>query len=334
MKKLNYIPELDGIRAIAIVLVLLTHANFQLARFGYLGVQVFFSLSGFLITSILLLEKSNHELSLKGFYIRRAFRLLPALFVFLLFIQLYNWIFEEGQRLEAIQGEIIASLFYVYNLSWLWNEGILITHMWSLAVEEQFYLIWPLIFVLLGGLRLFPWALFGFILVSILFKIFIGSDVWYSLAQESLFMGCLAAIINQNIKIQIPNWLNSMIFTSLIILGVFLTNISTSFERLLPWMVGFIACIPIISFTNGEKNQLLSNSIIVYLGKLSYSLYLWHVPIFKWFQWYSTIEPWQGFMLKFIVTFFISATSYHFIEKPMIKFGRKLLKNQIRSKLK
>lgn len=322
MKSFPYIPELDGVRSIAIVLVLLTHANFQLAAYGYLGVQVFFTLSGFLITSILLNEKSAGKVSINRFYIRRAFRLLPALFLFLIFIQGYNLIFESGDGRKAIQGEIWASLFYVYNLSWLWNDGKLITHMWSLAIEEQFYLIWPWIIIFLGSKKYFPWILTTFIIISALIKIIWSFDVWNSIMQESLIIGCLAAVFNQTTKILIPKWVNYILLLILAFGGIFLPYGSISIGFFLPWVVGLIAAFPIISFANGQENEILSSPILVYLGKLSYSLYLWHVPIFKWFKWYSPLEPWQSFILKFMVTFLVAMVSYHLIERPLIQYGK------------
>ena len=159
VNKIGYLPALDGLRAIAIILVMLTHANFQLGANGILGVDMFFALSGFLITTLLLEEnESNTKISLAGFYVRRAFRLFPALYIMLFVIFCYALFFTSTVTEKIIIfSEIKAAGLYLYNISWNWGwatEGLLLAHTWSLAVEEQFYLLWPLIFIIVLKLKL------------------------------------------------------------------------------------------------------------------------------------------------------------------------------------
>ena len=152
-----YLPGLDGMRALAVVAVMLYHANPGWLSGGFLGVEVFFVISGYLITLLLM---SEHErtggISLADFWMRRARRLLPALFLMLFLLLTYSWIFE-WDTLGKLRGDLLASLFYVTNWYQIWvgqgygavNDFVPLRHLWSLAVEEQFYLVWPVVMLLI-----------------------------------------------------------------------------------------------------------------------------------------------------------------------------------------
>ena len=157
-----YRPALDGVRAIAVVAVLLYHGRVGWAQGGYLGVDLFFVLSGYLITTLLVTEFSGTSgIALTQFWLRRARRLLPALFVVLVGCALYSVFLVDASQVAKIRGDAIASLLYVANWHFIFSGASYfdqftlpspLRHMWSLAIEEQFYLVWPL--VILGGLRL------------------------------------------------------------------------------------------------------------------------------------------------------------------------------------
>lgn len=163
---LTYMPSLDGIRALSVLAVVVYHANKSWLPGGFLGVEVFFVISGYLITLLLLAEsESNGSISLKQFWIRRARRLLPALWVLVLGVVVFAALFQR-EMLGTLRGDVVAALFYGFNWFQIWVgtsyftsfEFVPLRHLWSLAVEEQFYLIWPIVMLIVAktGKRKLP----------------------------------------------------------------------------------------------------------------------------------------------------------------------------------
>ena len=157
VSQVPYLPGLDGMRALAVVAVMIYHANSDWLKGGFLGVEVFFVISGYLITLLLIAEKERSgEISLSQFWLRRARRLLPALGVLMLLLTLWTAIFESD-ALGKLRGDVLAGLFYVSNWYQIFigagyaaaNDFAPLRHLWSLAVEEQFYIVWPLVMLLL-----------------------------------------------------------------------------------------------------------------------------------------------------------------------------------------
>jgi peptidoglycan/LPS O-acetylase OafA/YrhL len=159
ISRVPYLPGLDGMRAIAVIAVMVYHANSSWLPGGFLGVEMFFVISGYLITLLLIAERErNYRISLKDFWLRRARRLLPALFVLLVLLTIWTALFEPD-ALGQLRGDVISSLFYVSNWYQIWvglgytsaGDFAPLRHLWSLAVEEQFYLIWPLVMIAVLG---------------------------------------------------------------------------------------------------------------------------------------------------------------------------------------
>ena len=160
ISRVPYLPGLDGMRALAVVAVMVYHANSDWLPGGYLGVEVFFVISGYLITLLLISEKERTgTVDMKQFWMRRARRLLPALFTMMIALTIWTALFERD-ALGKLRGDVVGAFFYVANWYQIWtgagytasNDFAPLRHLWSLAVEEQFYLIWPLVmFALLRG---------------------------------------------------------------------------------------------------------------------------------------------------------------------------------------
>lgn len=336
-EKLGYIASLDGLRAFAVIMVMLMHAHFQLGKNGSMGVDMFFALSGFLITTLLLEEnRVTNKISVKAFYIRRTFRLFPALYFMLSGILVYTIFFTTGTTQGIILKEILASSIYMYNVCWMWGfKQIMLGHIWSLGVEEQFYFVWPLIIILF--LRFFST---NKLQIGLLFFIPI---IWYvkftklfpivnSLFYESLFIGCFFALLRWNRKLpnRIPNVITVLVFLLLIIVGIFpIPSFLNNNSRFIVGILTMIVILGLVGEPNSNIGKLLSNRIVVFTGKISYALYLWHVPVFYWFFLYSALPPIVSMILKFLVTFILAIISSKWIEKKSIKVGQRLTKQLI-----
>jgi len=186
ISQLPYLPGLDGIRAIAVVAVMVYHANSDWLPGGYLGVEVFFVISGYLITLLLIAEhERTGTIDLKNFWIRRFRRLLPALFVMMLLLSVWVAIFERD-ALGKLRGDVLAGIFYGSNWYQIWigagysagNDFAPLRHLWSLAVEEQFYVVWPLVMIAFvkAGTRkiagIARWLFLGAIVVTVAVALF------------------------------------------------------------------------------------------------------------------------------------------------------------------
>ncbi len=336
LASLGYKPSLDGLRALAIILVVFSHANFKFFQNGGIGVSIFFTLSGFLITTLLLDEFDFKEkISLKSFYIRRSFRLFPALYVMLLVVGIYAIFYWTGQDQKNIFNDLLSSALYLYNISWSWGWGAknyLVYHTWSLGVEEQFYLIWPFILIFFLKLKkkttLINCLIIFILMVWILKAFNCFNYVAGSIVKESIFMGCLLALLRNTQKI--PEKINAIFpFISLFVLlyiGVFpnkyLNHINNTF---LPNVVGIASSFLIIYLiTENTLSSFFSNKYLVFIGKISYSLYIWHLPVFKMFFYHSTHPPIISFILKFAVTIILSLLSWFLVEKSARDLGRKI----------
>ena len=181
---LSYIPSLDGIRALSVLAVIIYHANKLWLPGGFLGVEVFFVISGYLITLLLLAEsEKSGTVSLKQFWLRRARRLLPALWVVVLGVVVFAALFQR-EILGTLRGDVIAALFYGFNWFQVWVgtsyftsfEFVPLRHLWSLAVEEQFYLIWPVVMLVVAkfGKRRLPIVSAVFVLIAVALAVYTG----------------------------------------------------------------------------------------------------------------------------------------------------------------
>lgn len=347
--KLGYRPELDGLRGISILLVYLHHIYYPLMPRGFFGVDIFFVLSGFLITSLLVQEWSREgSISLKDFYIRRVLRLMPALFLLILIIGGFALIFNKRPT-ETYQG-IWLSLSYASN--WLYAFGYFSPHnplgiTWSLAIEEQFYLIWPLLFTLVLRFKLGRrWILYILTLLIALiplhrnileeqgasiFRLYYASDT----RADTLLIGCLVGLlISWNLLPHDRRFeilMRSLAAVAVIFLGYLVGTTSWTYFTLCRWgghtLVAIsIALILAVVITSPPKFALsvLRFAPLVWIGRISYGLYLWHWPA-RWFIYPKNGLPSSAGQLLTVVVLSLSLTtlSYYFVEKPFLRWKKR-----------
>lgn len=350
MSSIKYRPEIDGLRAIAVISVIIYHLNENWLSGGFLGVDIFFVISGFLITGIIITEIQQNSFSLKQFYTRRIKRIYPAFIIVMAlvsFIASVIFIYNDFNKLRKTIELAIAFLsnFYLgltqgyFDLSA--NENPVL-HIWSLAVEEQYYLIFPLILIL--AYKKFREIKVLFIITLILFFILLATsfipanfykevlhqpNIYYlsNLRFPELLVGSLLAIYhNLSNKVQLSKQVNNILAilsTLLLFSCLFLMNNDIAF---IPGVTLILPCIftALIIHTTSQNNIVklcLSNKAIVFIGKISYSLYLYHW-IFIAFAYYITGEKQinnQSIAIVIVLTIIFSVISYYLIEQPIRK---------------
>ncbi len=351
-----YIPGLDGLRALAVISVMAYHFSFSWARGGFLGVDIFFVLSGYLITSIALPTQGNQiDLNVREFWVKRIRRLLPAAYVMI--ITTFVWvILFHRDLLNTVRGDAISSIFYTSNwwfifhkLSYFDSFGSPspLKNLWSLAIEEQFYILWPI--VLIAGFNVFKkrssfliLVLIGITISAILMGLLYqpGADpsrVYYGTDTRSfeLLIGCFLAFVwpmkrlsSRNLSIKLRNILNitSFITFGFLILSVeFLDEFQSFLYRggMLLVCVNAAILIACISHPVSFLGKLLSFKPLRWIGSRSYGIYLWHYPVIVLgTPVYEIGNPvyWRV-GLQIVITFIIAEFSYRFIEMPIRKHG-------------
>ncbi len=330
------IPSLDGLRAISILLVIASHllgtrgfpvtarAVGAVGDFGYLGVRVFFVISGFLITSLLLAEHERTEtVSLKGFYARRAWRIFPAFYTFVGAMSL-AWVVGS---LALRSGDLAAALTYTMNYHYerSWELG----HLWSLSIEEQFYLVWPALFLLGGPRRVVPISVAMIVVAPILraiawFTMPNPDDVImeaYPCVMDSIAMGCLLAALQPRLDTNATyqRFLRSPLFLAVPLIVV-LANLPTWFGVEYTSNITFmnlgVALIVdrCVRFPDEWIGRTLNWAPLVWLGTLSYSLYLWQEPFLNQ---YARSQA-NTFPLNVILAFTCAVASYYLVEQPFL----------------
>lgn len=332
----GYKPAIDGLRAIAVLVVVFYHAGFKGFSGGFIGVDVFFVISGYLITGHILNQLQKGKFTFSGFYEKRIRRILPALSVTLLItIGIGSWMFSP-EMMQEMAWSGVAAITSWANLLFLSQSGYfnadshtkLLLHTWSLSVEEQFYFLLPLF---LFGLNKFfadrnkrASSILSITIASFLFSAiatFTQPDsAFYSIqfrAWELLF----GSVINYLPKSQISakKFLRLSIGAfGLILLPVFLYTANTPFPGLasLPPVLGTTFLIYTIGSAETIVQRTLKLPFFTFVGKISYSLYLWHWPLLLLFQYYLYRFGWQEYILWLIVTLLISTLSWRFVETP------------------
>ena len=341
----NYRPEIDGLRAIAVIAVIFYHAQisifgYQIFKGGFIGVDIFFVISGYLITSIIFKElTTTGSFSFKNFYERRIRRILPVLLIVMLISFPFLWKYVLPENFVEYSKSIIYSLAFNSNF-YFWQSGQLYSaesgllkpflHTWSLSVEEQFYILFPI--VLLTVFKYFRNYLIHLLILGFIISLGLAelgsrnypSFNFYVLPTRAweLLAGSILAyfetINDQKCKIKFFNFILPSIGFFLIGFSLLFFNDKTahpSFYSLIPIMGVSL----IIWFSNKDEivTKILSTKIFIGIGLISYSLYVWHYPIFAITRLYFFIEIQYFIKLILIIFIFILSTvSYYIVEKP------------------
>lgn len=339
MSNMKYRSEIDGLRALAILPVILFHAGFQTFSGGFVGVDVFFVISGYLITTLILKEKETNNFSIVNFYERRARRILPALFFVMIICVIFSWIYLLPSEMKLFGQSITASAAFVANIYFyeknndyfgLHSEQNPTLHLWSLSVEEQYYVIFPLflllmwrfgrtwiVYVLMGGATISliiaqwssahnPSAAF-FLLPSRGWELLLGSFIAFSSeTQKSL---------NKNHSV---NQVLSILGITLIVFSIFYFDKYTPFPSV--WaLIPTLGAALIIMFSTKDtfSAKLFGNKVLVGIGLISFSAYLWHQPLFAFNRILSYQEPSKiSFLGLSILALIFAFLTWQCIEKP------------------
>ena len=292
---MNYRAEIDGLRALAVVPVILFHAGFEIFSGGFVGVDIFFVISGFLITSLLIEDIEKQRFSIVDFYERRARRILPALFVVMFVSLVMAWVWMLPSQMKDFSESLIAVSFFVSNMLFWKESGYFapdsetkpLLHTWSLSVEEQYYVLFPLMLVFLwryGRNKAF-WAIVVLALMSLILSewgwrnkptanfYLVISRAW------ELFAGSIAAFIAVKHGPR-PNNTLALIGLGGLLFSLFFYDKSIPFPSLYALVpVLSVVCLLLFAGQPTYVYSFLSNRLFVGIGLISYSAYLWHQPL-------------------------------------------------------
>ncbi|HLF78567.1 MAG TPA: acyltransferase [Dehalococcoidia bacterium] len=335
---------LDGLRGLSALTIFLYHTQLMPVLPGaFQGVAVFFVLSGFLITTLLLQEQDRDgQINLLRFYWRRAVRLLPAaVFLFAVLFgvfwllkfppTVYGQVFLNGMDTNGLT--VMAARHFSSTLNFLVSDGSMpvtpLTHLWSLSIEQQFYFVWPIVLIGLLALRR-TWIMVSLLVVATLVSVLITlaypasapNYVAFSTHTQvfQLFFGCLAAVLVHHApRVRLPQWAVLLAFGALVLHAFYLVP-NLEADRTL---VGVSATVLVLGCAQGSGivPRLLSTPPLQYLGSRSYAFYLWHLSFVLWF---NTLPVTNQIIAAFIATLLMAEVSYRLVEMPAMAWAKRL----------
>jgi peptidoglycan/LPS O-acetylase OafA/YrhL len=330
---LKYRAEIDGLRALAVVPVILFHAGFELFSGGFVGVDVFFVISGYLITTILIEDIENKRFSIVNFYERRARRILPALFFVMLVCLPFAWMWMLPSQMKDFSQSLVAVSLFASNILFWRESGYFaaaaeekpLLHTWSLAVEEQYYVLFPIFLIL--AWRFGKNRVFWMIVVMAAISLLLSEWGWRNKATANfylaptraweLFSGSIAAFVVQKYGVQKNNLL-SLVGLVAIIFSIFFYDEATPFPSIYA-LVPVLGVVLLVLYANKETiaAKLLSTKGFVGIGLISYSAYLWHQPLFAFARIRSLEYPsLLLFSLLSLTSLVLAYFSWRYVEKP------------------
>jgi len=335
---MNYRPEIDGLRAIAIFSVIFFHAGFDLFRGGFIGVDIFFVISGYLITMTIISDVTQNNFSVLRFYGRRIRRILPALYLVMFSSILMSWFLLFPSDMRDFSKSIISTTLFLSNILFWRESGYFDTetalkpmmHTWSLSVEEQFYLLFPIVILLFKNqIKILIWLIFPLVFIGSIILAQWGS---YSKPTAAFFLlptriwefliGVFVALYlfrnGFNKKNRVMRDLVGWIGISLILYALF------AYSRNMPFpssytLVPTIGTALVILFANNENliGKFLGNKIFVCVGVVSYSAYLWHEPIFVFYRHLSPSNPSDlSFIFLTLISLVLACFTWKYVEEP------------------
>jgi len=338
----EYRADIDGLRAIAVLSVIIFHISEYYLPGGFLGVDIFFIISGYLITKIVYTEIKSKQFSFSNFYQRRMKRILPAFFFMVILTIITGYYILLPYQYLKLGISAASTLLFISNMQYSFRAGDYfanesgewpLLHTWSLAVEEQYYFILPLMLmffinnfnkktlVILGGIAFISFALASYGAATLEF----AKMSYYSLPTrmgELLIGSFLAVYMYNNTSFKVTNSRVTVLALFVILISLFFVNSNMVFPGFLALPIG-VATALLIASEGTYVNKLLSNKLLVYIGLMSYSLYLVHWPILAFLKYIFNIETnrlpivVQSFSVLLIVV--IASISFFFIEKPCRK---------------
>lgn len=334
---MKYRREIDGLRALAVLPVIFFHAGFDLFSGGYVGVDIFFVISGYLITSILIDEFEKERFSVTKFYERRARRILPALCFVMICCVPFAWMWMlPSQFIDFSHALLAVSIFASNILFWKKTDYFAadaeenpLLHTWSLAVEEQFYIFFPILLLLLWRFGRCP-TFYVILAISIL-SLLLAEWGWRNAPSANFYMlpsrawelgaGSICAFLMHWKKQQGANEVLSATGLALIVFSIFYYDRDTPFPSLYTLApVGGTALIILYGSYSTLVAKFLSTSALVGIGLISYSAYLWHQPIFAFVRIRSLTDPEPELMVTLsIATLGLAYLSWRYVEYPFRK---------------